>query len=179
MQHHSARVRSTDSLERLQIALGAFAEDGTHALEAVSGEILRVFQWLEEQLSTWQHELQRAKEKVYLANEELARKRMLRVGGRPIDIAEQEKDLIRAKRRLEYVREKEALTRRWIRDLPSELLEYEAPARNLQNLLETHVPKARAILKAKIRALREYLALKPPEKSPTHAPTTTTGEETQ
>ncbi len=179
MQHHSARVRSTDALQRLQVALGAFAEDGTHALEAVAGEILRVFQWLEEQLGNWQYEVRRAEEKVYLAKEELARKRMMRVGSRPVDIADQEKALARAKRYLEHVREKEAITRRWIRDLPSELLEYETPARNLQNLLEMLVPKARAVLKAKLRALNEYLALKPPEKSVTPTPPTTPGEEIQ
>ena len=98
---------------------------------------------------------------VIQAKIELNQLRNQRIGDRRPDTTFQEKVLRRAQAKLEFAEEKLAATKRWQRDLPHELMNYEGPARQLQNALEGDVPRMIAFLERKIAALEAYLQGKP------------------
>ena len=119
-------------------------------------EIRRSFQWLEERLQSWHAEVRRAEEDVFQARQELTRRRLIRVGDRPADTTEQEIALARAQQRLAYAQEKQAACRRWLRDLPDAVADYEGPAINYQNIVECDVPRMSAFLDRKMDLLEAY-----------------------
>lgn len=158
-----ARVFSVEVLEELRLAVLSFGAEANKALDSVAGEIRRTEAWLEDQHSFWKAEIRQSEEELALAKEELARRKMMKVGGRPLDCTEQEKAWLRAKTALEHAQEKAQITRCWLRDLPDELTEYEGPARTLRHALEADLPRACALLEQKRAALEAYLRLAAPE----------------
>jgi chromosome segregation ATPase len=162
-----ARVTSVAALEDLRAALGTFGGEARDVLAAVALEIRRTLDWLDEQLGLWKKEVRRSEDEVFQARQELARRKMMRIGGRPPDCTEQEKALLRARARLEHAEGQVEKTRQWLRDLPTAVTEYEGRARQLQNLIEGDLPRATALLGRKVEALEAYVALTatPPSRS--------------
>src|SRR5262249_6430265 len=97
----AARVLAVEVLEELKEALCAFKEDGQDALGSVEMEIRRTFDWLQDRLKYWQKEVRVRYEEVVQAKNELARRQMSRISGRPPDCTEQEKALKLAQYRLQ------------------------------------------------------------------------------
>jgi hypothetical protein len=161
----SARVRSIDALDDLREALIQFGDRTLQALDAAAAELRRTHEWLDDQERYWRDEIRKQEEAVFLAKQELARRRMMKVGDRHVDCSEQEKALRRAKERLEFAEEKQELTRHWLRQWATETMEFEGPCRQLKGLLESDLVRACNLLENKTEALEAYLAVTPPERS--------------
>ena len=155
----SAQVHSLDRLLDFQAALATFAHQAKDALASNDMAIRRALEWLEEQLEAWNGEVRRAEEEVFKARQELARRRMMRIGDRPPDTTEQEIALARATQRLRHAEDKRAACRRWLRDLPTAIDEYRGQAVNYQGLLESEVPRMSAFLDRKMDLLEAYAQL--------------------
>jgi hypothetical protein len=162
----SAHVTSVAALADFRAALATFAHEAKDALGAVETEIRRTADWLDDQLQHWQAEVRRREDDVFQGKQELARRRMMKVGGRSPDCTEQEEALQLARDRLEHAEDQRSKTRVWIRELPLAITDYEGRARQLMSLLEGNVPRACALLDRKADALEAYVGLReaPPER---------------
>src|SRR5687767_7005244 len=110
----SARVRQVGALADLRGVLTLFADRTMLALESVDAELRRAQEWLDSQAGHWQTEIRKGEEAVFLAKQELSRKKMMRVGDRAPDCSEQEEALYYAKERLRRADEKLEVTRHWL-----------------------------------------------------------------
>jgi hypothetical protein len=160
----SARVHSIDALDDLREALIQFGDRTLQALDAASAELRRTHEWLDDQERYWRDQIRKQEEAVFLAKQELARRRMMKVGDRHVDCSDQEKELRRAKERLEFAEEKQELTRHWLRQWATETMEFEGPCRQLKGFLESDLVRANTLLENKTDALEAYLAVTPPER---------------
>jgi hypothetical protein len=161
----AAHVTSIAALADLRAALLTFKDEARDILAAIEMEIRRTFDWLEEQRLHWKQEVRRGEDDVFQAKLELARRRMMRVGDRPVDTTEQEKTLRLAQARLEHAEEQQQRTRAWLRDLPTEVAEYQGRANQLQGWAEGGLDRTCALLERKIQDLEAYMALSPPPSS--------------
>ena len=162
----SAHVSSIGALAEFRAGLCTFIEEARNAMVSLDMEIRRVVDWVGDQLRFWKDEMREAEDDVLRARSELSRRKMMRVGDRPIDTTEQEKNLARARRRLEHAEEKLAATKHWILVLPDEIREFEGPSRLFQDSVESDLPKVVAMLERKIAALEAYAALTAPSTAP-------------
>ena len=152
----SAQVQSLERLLDFQASLATFAHHAKEALCSIEMDIRRAQDWLEERQQFWHAEVRRAEEEVFKAKQELARRRLIRVGDRPADTTEQEINLARAMHRLNHAEKKRSACRRWLRDLPEALAEYQGRAVNYQTILEGDVPRMSAFLDRKMDLLEAY-----------------------
>src|SRR5437867_139075 len=123
----SANVTALETLIELKVALNNFAAQANEALSSLDMEIRRTLDWLADQHKHWQAAVKESEDEVFQAKQELARKKMMRLGDRPPDTTEQEQALKKALARLEYAEEKLQATRRWLRELPEAILDYQGP----------------------------------------------------
>ena len=159
----SAGVLSIERVEQLREALTRFAVAGQTALGLADMEIRRATESLEDRLRHWHQQLARRREEMAQARSALAYARAVHAG-KSVGCVEQELDLRKAQDAVRHAEEKLATTRRWLRDLPTYLKEYEGPARGLGGFLETEVRQAGVFLENKVAALRAYLSVAAPEK---------------
>jgi hypothetical protein len=152
----SAQVHSLEKLLDFQASLATFGHQAAQALDSMRMEIRRTLDWVDEQLKNWHAEIRRAEEAVFKARQELAQRRMMRVADRPADTAEQEIALAKAQHRLEHAQEKHAACRRWLRELPDAIAEYDGHAVNYQSILESDMPRMAAFLDRKMDLLEAY-----------------------
>src|SRR5262245_27955221 len=149
----SARVESIEQLERFQAALARFGADASTALGLAAREIRWVFDKLEERLEHWQRQLVKRREEMAQARAALAHARAMHEG-KSIGCVEQELELRKTQERVREAEAKVAVTRRWQRELPELLKDYEAPARILSGFLEADLRQAAVMLDNKIAALK-------------------------
>src|SRR5580698_3080653 len=152
----SAQVHSLQRLADFQSALQTFADRGKDAMSSNGMEIRRSLDWLNSQLQMWKAEIRHAEELVFVAKNELARKKMMRISDRPPDTTEQEKQLRKAQARLAHAEEKRDNTKAWLRQFPDAVEEYEGHARPFQDSLEHDLAKMVNFLEQKIAALEAY-----------------------
>ncbi|MBI1833186.1 MAG: hypothetical protein HYR84_17230 [Planctomycetes bacterium] len=152
----AAQIYALERLPELKAALQIFADKAKDAMSGNAMEIRRARDWLQTQLDMWQAEVRRAEDAVVLAKNELTRKRMMRIGDRTPDTTDQEKTLRKAQARLAHAEEKRDNTKRWIRQLPDAIEEYDGQSRPFQDALEHDIAKMIAFLEQKIAALEEY-----------------------
>ncbi len=153
----SAEVSSLQALIDWKASLCTFRSEAREALSSASMEIQHTLAWLEEQLKYWTSMVRHCEDEVFQAKNELARKKMMRIGDRPPDTTDQERALRRAQERLAHAQEKEENSRHWLRQLPNDIIDYEGPARQLGGMLDADLPKADALLENKIASLEAYL----------------------
>lgn len=166
----SAQLHSLEKLLDFQAALATFTHHAKEAISAMEVDIRRTLQWLEQQLAMWHAEVRRAEEEVFKAKQELAQRRMIRVGDRQMDTTEQEIALAKAQRRLAHGEEKQAACRRWLRKLPEAIDEYQGFAVNYQSILECDVPRMHAFLDRKMDLLEAYMQVAVPAPPPAGEP---------
>ena len=166
----AAQVHSLEKLIDFQAALATYAHHAKEALTSVEMEIRRAQDWLEERLESWHAEVRRLEEEVFKAKQELARRRLIRVGDRPADTTEQEINLAKAQARLDHAQEKQAACRRWLRDLPDAINEYQGHAINCQTLLESDLPRMMAFLDRKMDLLEAYAQIVTSDAAPGDKP---------
>ncbi len=160
----SAHVTETEALLEFRALLCTFAHEAKQALGIIDHEIQRTHSFLDEKMREWHAAVRQADDEVIQAKIELNQRKIQRIGDRKPDITFQEKQLRRAQAKLEHAEERLAATKRWQRDLPHELANYEGPARQLQNALEGDVPRMIAYMERKIAALEAYLNREAPGK---------------
>src|SRR5262245_38915731 len=102
----TAQVYALARLADFEAAVKTFADKAKDAMSGNAMEVRRAHAWLEGQLQHWKGEIRRAEDAVFAAKNELASRRMMRIGGRPVDTTEQEKFLRRAQLRLAHAEEK-------------------------------------------------------------------------
>lgn len=161
----SAHVTATEPLVHFQGDLAKFNHDAKEALLAVEMEVQRAEGFIEDQMKYWSAYVRKAEDQVYQAKNELARRKIMKIGDRSPDCTEQEKAYKKALARLEYAEEKLANVKRWSREWPEAVREYLGPARQLSSTLEIDVPRMQAFLSQKIAALEAYaqISLAPPQ----------------
>ena len=155
----TANVYAVQRLAEFQASIQTFQDRAKDALSANALEIRRQLEWLNDQAGYWKAEIRRAEEAVLLARNELARKRMMRIGDRPPDTTDQEIALRKAQARLAYAEEKADNVRAWQRELPDAVEEYEGQARPFLDCLEHDVPRMAAFVESKAAALEAYQKL--------------------
>jgi len=148
----AARVLSIDALVELRDALHRFAEKAGRALEGANNEVRRSLDALEQRQQFWQQEIRRREEEVTRAKSELTTRRW---AGGP-GTTDQEVALARARRRLQEAEEKLRAARRWLRQLPLDVSDFEGRAGALVNFLEHDLKRAVVLLQSKIDALEAY-----------------------
>jgi hypothetical protein len=151
----AAHVTETGALVDFQARLCTFAGEAKEALDIIDHEIRRAISFLEDRLRHWQGAVRRAEDEVIQARIEWNRRRNQNMADRS-DTSFQEKLLRRAEAKLEFALQHLAAAERWQRDLPRELMNYQGPARRLQNALDGELPRAIAFLEGKVAALETY-----------------------
>lgn len=157
-----ADVRAVHALQDWHNHLSRFRQEALEALSMLRLEIRRAFDWIDDTARGWKAEIRDAEQEVTQRKVELNQREMPNFDGRIPDTSVQEKNLARAKARLEHAREQVEVCRRWAGKLPKMISEeYEASARKLGNMLETEVPNALAHLMNQLAAIERYMDLKP------------------
>jgi hypothetical protein len=159
-----AQVRSTESVEALQTALARFQQRVQNALDSLDGELHRAADWVEhDRPSHWRIEIHRAEDAVHEAKIELERCLTFSATGERPACREQKAALAAAKARLTYCREKSEAVKHWQRSFRHESVEYDGRVGQLRRILESDVPRARAVLAKILRRLDEYQIERPPD----------------
>ena len=161
MTQSSARVLSTDALRDFHTALAKFRTKGRDALRTVFMETQHVLDWLEGQLTLWQHQAEKRHEDLLRCRAELALARSAPETWRTA-VSEKEIALRKAQFRCKEAEDKVAAVRRWKRTLPQALNEYILPPRRLGGFLDGDVQQALLLLESKIESLKAYMALEAP-----------------
>ncbi len=158
----SADVRSIDALRDWQIALSNYRASAMEVLSGLEMEIRRAYDWIEDQGKRWKTAVRDCEEEVLRAKNELSGRKFTDSTGRMPDTTVQERNLRRAKARLEQAEEQVQKCRSWIMKLPKVIEEsYSGPARRLTTFIEVDIPNALALLERRIAALESYADLKP------------------
>jgi hypothetical protein len=158
----AAEVRSIDALRDWYAALAGYAEMLSEALAGVEMELRRAREWLDDQRRAWQQAVHDCEEEVTRAKAELSQRKMPTWDGRDPDCTVQERNLRRAKARLEHAEQQVEKCRYWINKLPQMVDEiYNGKARRLANFLEEDLAKGLAALSRRLAALEAYAGLRP------------------
>jgi len=157
----AADVRSIDALRDWYAALTNYGDGLAESMAGVQLEIRRGFEWLSEQLSLWQQAVRDCEEEVVQAKAELSARKFPGFDGREPDTTVQERNLRRARARLEYAEDQVVRVRSWIGRLPKMIDEvYHGPSHRLVGFLEVELPKGLAGLGRQIAALESYAGLR-------------------
>ncbi len=158
----SAHVHSIDAVKAFREALCRFGVDAQAALAAAAHEVRRTFDGLQARLEYWQRQVRECQEEVTRAKTALIQRRWGHDHGKGPGATEAELALRHAQERLRQAEAKVETTRRWLRQLPQSVQEYEGPARQLGGWLDSDLKYVLALLERKIISLEEYVALAAP-----------------
>jgi hypothetical protein len=158
----AADVRSIDALRDWLVALANYRASAAEVLSGLEMEIRRAHDWIEDQAKRWKTAVKDCEEEVLRAKNELSGRKFTDATGRMPDTTVQERNLRRAKARLEQAEEQVQKCRSWHQRLPKIIDEnYHGPARRLTTFIEVDVPNAMALLSRRVAALESYADLKP------------------
>jgi hypothetical protein len=170
-----AGVTSFDVLHDWYAALAAFRTEADHALTELSLSLQRAAAWLGEQEQYWRREIRVREEDVTQAKAELANRQWPDGSGHKPDTTVQEKNLRRAKARLQAAEDRLASVRRWMVRLPREIsATYEGAAGRLAHFIDADLPSGLALLSRQLTALEKYADL---QAEGTPAPVSTSNAE--
>lgn len=159
----SAQVRCLDTIEAFRGSLARFEQRVQNALETLKGEVRRADDWLQhDRPAYWKEQTRLAGDAVQEAKIGLERCLALPVADQRPACREEQVILNKAQARLDYCREQTELVRHWKRKFHHELFEYEGRVGQLQRMLETDLPRARASLRQIVRQLDAYQIERPP-----------------
>lgn len=156
----SANVRSIELLKRLEVVLAQFIADAQAALGAADLEVRRTLDQLEHRLEAWQRTVLKRQEQLGQARAELSYARALHKGS-SVGCVEQELAVQKAQHRLREAEEKVTLIKRWLRQMPELIKEFEGPARSLSGFVDTDLRQWIVHLQNKIASLEAYLKSSP------------------
>lgn len=154
----SANVRSVEALRLLRSGLFAFEAEARDGVTQLVLEVRRAMDWLEhDRVRYWADQYRRASEGVAQARNELERRQLTYGSEEAPSCYEQKKALEQAKRRLRLCEEKRKQVQHWIRAVQHDLHEFEGQIARLNDLLDTDVPRAAAVLERMLTALEKYV----------------------
>jgi hypothetical protein len=158
----AADVRSIEALRDWYAALTGYSEVLAEALAGVEMELRRAREWLDDQRRSWQQAVRDCEDEVTRAKAELSQRKMPTWDGRDPDCTVQEKNLRRAKARLEHAEEQVEKCAHWMRKFPQMVDEiYNGKAQRLSNFLEDDLAKGLAVLSRRLASLEAYSGIRP------------------
>jgi hypothetical protein len=166
----SAHVHSLDAVKAFREALCRFGVDAQSALAAADHEVRRTLDGLQARLEYWQRRVRECQEEVTRAKTALIQRRWGQQDGKGPGTTEAELALRHAQERLREAEAKVEITRRWQRQLPQAVREFEGPARQLGGWLDCDLKYVLALLGSKIESLEAYVTLTAPTLSPDAPP---------
>lgn len=156
-----ADVTSIPALREWLAALALYKSDASEALGGIRMEIRRGIDWISDQLSLWQRAVRDCEEEVTQAKAELSARKFAGFDGREPDTTLQERNLRRAKARLEHAEEKVRTCRTWLARVPKQIDElYSGHGHRLELFLDGDLTRGAALLTRRIEALERYAEVK-------------------
>jgi chromosome segregation ATPase len=156
-----ADVRSVDALREFLAGMVTYRSDAAEAVSAANQEVNRGIAWVQEQMGRWQRAIRDLEQEVTQAKVELAARKIPGFDGREPDTTLQERNLRRARARLEHAEDKVRTCKSWLSRLPKLIEEtYTAPSHRLQTMLDGDVAAGLALLARQVEALEKYAGLR-------------------
>ena len=156
-----ADVRSIPALHDWVGAMTAYRDAVADAVAGINQEVRRGYEWIDEQMHRWQRAVRAGEEEVTQAKAELAARKFPGWDGKMPDTTLQERNLRRAKARLEHAEDKVATCRKWAGALPKQVDEtYSGAGHRLSTVLEVDVARGLAVLARRLDALERYAGVK-------------------
>jgi hypothetical protein len=161
-----AKVHDLDVLRGFRDLWVAFAEVAKEALATMDGDVRRVFANLHEQIARLRLDVKRCEEQVGEAKILLARRKLGRAFGRPVDTTIEEEAVRKAKQRLERMVQWLAHLQRALPQLDRAVQDYTGPKQQLAQWVEIEMARGLASLDRMIAALDEYTRIAAPIEAP-------------
>ncbi len=161
-------VSSVEAIEAFRAAVIVFLSKARPALEEISNEVMRTGLWLEnDQRNHWIKEIKILTRKVEEAQQELFGARLSKIQQAT---AAQEMALHRARRKLREAEEKQALTRKWSRELENRTQPLLKEVEQLHTFVTTDMAHAVQYLAQVVKTLEAYAGIVAPGGAPIAEP---------
>ncbi len=161
MSAPGADVRSIPTLHDWLAAMTAYRDAAADAVAGFNQEVRRAYDWIDEQQRQWQRAVRECEEEVTQAKADLAARKFPGWDGKMPDTTLQDRDLRRARARLEHAEDKVAACRKWSGALPKQVDEtYSGAGHRLTTILDLDVARGLAIMGRRLDALERYAELK-------------------
>lgn len=159
-----ADVKSIDTLAFVKAAIAAFAHEANQALGEVELEGSRAVEYLTvDRAAYWKSEVRKANDAVNKATKDLENCRAFKkVGDNTPACVEEKKNLEKARRRLEFCEQKEAIVRRWKPVIEQQFRETCVRLVHFHEVTDVRCPKAMAVVERMLKALDAYRAATSP-----------------
>ena len=153
----SANVRSIDAMKRFQAAVLVFQEDARQCVASLEMQLMRMIGWLERDRPTyWKREIESCYREMGEARVRLHQCRMRRVGNFRPTCFEEQKDLERWKKSLEFAQKQIPVVKYWNVCAHHEANEYHGRASQLTRMIEREIPQLLSLLHQAIDRLEAY-----------------------
>ena len=159
------RVDSVDKLKEFRVALCAFTQTASTALDEARSEVHRTIIWLkQDRYGYWKKQVSHCTERFAKARQELRRKKDIETSplGGTYSFIDERKALAAAQRALEQAEQKFKQVQHWIIQLEQESHTFKGLIQGLAGVVEVEIPNARAQMDRMIDSLEAYVALRPP-----------------
>ena len=166
--NRSAKLTSIDAVEQMHVALTAFGEEVTVALDQLDIETKRALQWIRQDRKVyWSSQVRKNRDGVSESRAELERALTYRgVGDQRPSCREERAMLEKARRRLRISENKIDVVRHWTHVIDHEVLELIGGMSQLNQWLQADLPRAQGILKRLAAAVEAYVATPTANTSP-------------
>ena len=159
----SAQVKSIESLHFFRAAVVRFQETARQSVTSLEVELLKILGWLErDRPGFWKREIETCYREMGEARVRLHKCRMRRVGDFRPTCFEEQKDLEKAKKDLEFAQKQIPVVKYWNVCAQQEANEYHGRSSQLTQMLERDVPELLALLHHAIDRLEAYNNLQLP-----------------
>ena len=153
----SANVRSIDALKRFQAAVLVFQEDARLCVSALEMQLLRMIGWLErDRPGFWKREIETCYREMGEARVRLHKCRMRRIGDFRPTCFEEQKDLERWKKELEFAQKQIPVVKYWSVCAHHEANEYHGRSSQLTRAIERDIPQLLSLLNQAVDRLEAY-----------------------
>jgi len=153
----AAKVSSIEAIADFRVSLIKFLEEANTAIVSMQMEVNRSMEWLNHDRPLyWKRQVQKRYEQVTQARQDLKSCERRTVGGKKPDCAEEEKQLRKAKRRLQEAEELLDSIPRWRSKISRESDEYKGRMNNLERFLNNDLVRAVVLLERMSDILDTY-----------------------
>ena len=159
-----ADVKSIDTLAFVKTAFASFAHETGQALAEIEIQGQRAVEYIcVDRAAFWKAEIRRMSDLVNKAIKDLEHCRTFKkVGDNTPACVEEKKNLEKARRRLEFCEQKEAIVRRWKPVIEQQFRETCVRLVHFHEVTDVRCPKAMAVVERMLKALDAYRAATSP-----------------